>query len=86
MPIVFVVINFILLLVVVIIGRFLLFRKSPFGTNKKEDSKGQDHFWSFLSKSEYVYKDSNNIEHKKIIVVYNCLHCGKLKKEEIILY
>lgn len=83
---VFVMINFILLLFVVIIGSFLLFRKSPFGTNEKEDSKGQDHFWSFLSKSEYVYKDSNNIAHKKIIVVYNCLHCGKLKKEEIILY
>lgn len=85
MPDAFVTIEFILF-IVVIIGSFLLVLKLLFGTNEKEDSKGQDHSWSFLSKSEYVYKDSNNIEHKKIIVVYNCLHCGKLKKEEIILY
>lgn len=85
MPDAFVTIEFILF-IVVIIGSFLLVLKLLFGTNEKEYSKGQDHSWSFLSKSEYVYKDSNNIEHKKIIVVYNCLHCGKLKKEEIILY
>lgn len=80
MPDVSIVIKFILVLVVVTLGSFVLF------INRKKDSKGQDHSWSFLSKSEYVYKDSNNIEHKKIIVVYNCLHCGKLKKEEIIVY